>query len=70
MIFDNEQSAIGTQQSAKESIATLCRPNSKNEKRRPKLGQIGPLKNAKKGFDRSVDRAVELGLSLCFQQSV
>jgi hypothetical protein len=23
----------------------------------------------KKGFDRSVDRAVELGLGLCFQQN-
>jgi hypothetical protein len=27
-------------------------------------------KNAKKGFDRSVDRAVELGLDFCFQQNV
>jgi len=26
-------------------------------------------KNAKKGFDRSVDRAVELGLGLCYQQN-
>jgi hypothetical protein len=25
-------------------------------------------KNAKKGFDRSVDRAVELGFGFCFQQ--
>jgi hypothetical protein len=33
------------------------------------LGQIGPLKNTKKGFDRSVDRSVELGLGFCYQQS-
>jgi hypothetical protein len=26
-------------------------------------------KNAKKGFDRSVDSAVELGLGVCFQQN-
>jgi len=32
------------------------------------LGQIRGLKNAKKGFDRSVDRSVELGLGLCYQQ--
>jgi hypothetical protein len=32
------------------------------------LDQIGGLKNAKKGFDRSVDRSVELRLGLCYQQ--
>jgi hypothetical protein len=31
---------------------------------------IQGLKNAKKSFDRSVDRAVELGLGFCFQQNV
>jgi hypothetical protein len=30
---------------------------------------IGALKNRKKGFDRSVDRSVEWGFDLCFQQS-
>jgi len=30
---------------------------------------IQAQKNAKNGFDRSVDRAVELGLGLCFQQN-
>jgi len=49
-------------------LATLCRPNSKNGKRRLKLGRIGPLKNTKKGFDRSVDRPVELHFGVCFQQ--
>jgi len=53
-----------------QSVTTLCRPNSENEKTRLKLGQIGPLKNTKKGFDRSVDRSVELGLGFCYQQSV
>ena len=32
------------------------------------MGQIRPLKNTKKGFDRSVDRAVEWHFSFCFQQ--
>jgi hypothetical protein len=31
---------------------------------------IGPRKNGKKGFDRSVDRSVELGFDLCHQQIV
>jgi hypothetical protein len=34
------------------------------------LTAIGALKNGKKGFDRSVDRSVELGFDLCFQQNV
>jgi len=33
-----------------------------------KLIVIGRLKNPKKGFDRSVDRSVEFGFDLCFQQ--
>jgi len=28
------------------------------------------LKNMKNGFDRSVDRSVELGFNLCFQQNL
>jgi hypothetical protein len=35
-----------------------------------KLSPIRPLKNAKKGFDRPVDRSVELHFGLCLQQSV
>jgi hypothetical protein len=34
-----------------------------------KLNAIRGRKNAKKGFDRSVDRSVELGFDLCFQQN-
>jgi hypothetical protein len=49
-------------------IATLCRPNSKNGKSRLKLDRIRLLKNAKKAFDRSVDRAVEWHFDLCYQQ--
>jgi len=33
-----------------------------------KLTAIEALKNAKNGFDRSVDRSVELHFGLCFQQ--
>lgn len=58
--------ALGTCQ----SVTTLCRPNSENEKTRLKLDQIRPLKNTKKNFDRPVDRSVELGLGFCYQQSV
>jgi hypothetical protein len=32
--------------------------------------RIEALKNAKKGFDRSVDSPVELGLGFCYQQNV
>jgi len=52
------------------SVTTLCRPNSKNGKTGLKLSLIEAVKNVKKGFDRSVDSTVELGLSFCFQQSV
>jgi hypothetical protein len=34
------------------------------------LGQIGPLKKTKYGFDRPVDRSVELVLGFCYQQNV
>jgi hypothetical protein len=53
---------------AASQIATLCRPDSWNEKTGPKLTAIGALKNVKKGFDRAVDRSVELGLGFCFEQ--
>jgi hypothetical protein len=33
------------------------------------LSLIEALKNGKKGFDRPVDRSVELGFGFCFQQS-
>jgi hypothetical protein len=67
-IFDNQHSAISAQHSANQ-FATLCRPDSKNEKTRLKLTAIEALKNGKKGFDRSVDSSVELGFDFCFQQN-
>jgi hypothetical protein len=33
------------------------------------LSAVGRLKNVEKGFDRSVDRPVELGFGVCFQQN-
>jgi hypothetical protein len=51
-------------------VATLCRPDSRNEKIKLKLSRIGLLKNIKNGFDRPVDRSVELGFGLCFQQNL
>jgi hypothetical protein len=50
-------------------FATLCRPDSKNEKTRLKLTAIEALKNGKKDFDRSVDSSVELRFDFCFQQN-
>jgi hypothetical protein len=52
-----------------QSVTTLCRPDSKNEKTRLKLSLIEALKSGKKDFDRSVDRSVELGFDFCFQQN-
>jgi len=37
---------------------------------RKKLNAIRGQKNAKKGFDRSVDRSVELQLAVCLQQNL
>jgi hypothetical protein len=65
MIFDNLKLLAKAEHC---TLTTLCRPNSKNAKRRLKFDQIRPLKNAKKGFDRSVDRSVELRLGFCYQQ--
>jgi hypothetical protein len=50
-----------------EPFATLCRPDTRNEKNRLKLTAIEVLKNGKNGFDCPVDRSVELGLGFCFQ---
>jgi hypothetical protein len=50
-----------------ESIATLCRPDTWDEKTGRKLTAIEALKNVKNDFDRSVNRSVELGLAFCFQ---
>jgi hypothetical protein len=50
-------------------VATLCRPDTWNEKKGPKLTATRALKNGKTGFDRSVDRTVELGFDFCFQQN-
>jgi hypothetical protein len=52
-----------------KTVTTLCRPDSKNEKIRLKLNLVRPAKNAKTGFDRSVDRPVELHFTFCFQQN-
>jgi hypothetical protein len=71
-VFENKQLAIGNWQLARKPspfhFATLCRPNSKNGKTGLKLSLIRPLKNLKNDFDSSVDRSVELGFDLCFQQ--
>jgi hypothetical protein len=67
-IFDNQHSAVSAQHSAKQ-FATLCRPDSKNGKRRRKLGPIRPLKNAKEGLRPLGHRSVELRFDVCFQQS-
>ena len=50
-------------------LATLCRPNSENEKTGLKLGQFRRLKSVEKDLDRSVDRSVELHLGFCLQQN-
>jgi len=52
------------------TVATLCRPDSQNEKIMLKLSQIELLKNIKNGFDRSVDRSVELHFAFCLQQKL
>jgi hypothetical protein len=67
-VFENKHSAVSIQPNMK-AFATLCRLDSKNGKSRLKLSRLGLLKNMKNGFDRPVDRSVELGLSYCFQQS-
>jgi hypothetical protein len=45
-------------------------PTEANQQRQGRYNVIQGRKNVKKGFDRSVDRSVELGLGLCFQQNV
>ena len=67
-IFENL--ALSSQPKRKlQPVATLCRPDSKNEKTRLKMSLIGALKNGEKGFDRSVDSSVEFGFDFCFQQN-
>jgi hypothetical protein len=65
-IFDNQHSAISAQHSAKQ-FATLCRPDSKNEKTRLKLTAIEALGNGKNGVRPVGHRSVELGFDFCFQ---
>jgi hypothetical protein len=70
LAFSRQHSAISRQPKRKlQPVATLCRSDSKNEQTRLKLSLIEALKSGKKGFDRSVDRSVELGFDFCFQQN-
>jgi hypothetical protein len=74
-IFDNKQLANSNWQLASlaprsfQGVATLCRPDSRNEKTRLKLSRIEPLKNGKKGLRPFGHRTVELGFDFCFQQN-
>jgi len=52
-----------------QPVATLCRPDSKNEKTRLKLSLIEALKSGKKELRPFGDRSVELGFDFCFQQN-
>jgi hypothetical protein len=52
-----------------QPLATLCRPDSKNEKTGPKLIVIEALKSEKNGLRLSCDCLVELGFGFCFQQN-
>jgi hypothetical protein len=69
-----KQSALSVQPKqdiqASHRIATLCRPNSRNEKTRLKLGRVGRLKNTKKELRPVGDRSVEWHFGFCFQQNV
>src|ERR1043166_1004046 len=53
LAFSNQRSAF------RQNVATLCRPDTRNEKTGLKLTVIRGLKNGEKGFDRSVDRSAE-----------
>jgi len=70
-VFENKQLAIGNWQLARKTnpfhFATVCRPDSKNGKRRLKLGRIGLLKNIKKRLRQPFDRPFELHFGFCFQ---
>jgi hypothetical protein len=50
-------------------VATLCRPNSKNQKTEPKLRLIVTLKNGEKEHRPLGDRSVELHFSFCYEQN-
>jgi len=52
-----------------QGVATLCRPDSKNEKTRLKLSLIEALKNGKKGLRPFGHRSVEVRFDFCFQQN-
>jgi hypothetical protein len=64
--ISSQPSAFSNQ--PKQRLATLCRPDSKNRKRRLKLTWIGSLKNVEKGHRQPFDRPFELGFDLYFQQ--
>ncbi|HEY2117514.1 MAG TPA: hypothetical protein VGJ51_20600 [Candidatus Angelobacter sp.] len=66
----NPEIPSGKHGGAFQGVATLCRPDSKNEKTRLKLSLIEALKNGKKWFDSSVDSPFELHFDFCFQQNV
>jgi hypothetical protein len=53
-----------------QGVATLCRPDSKNEKTRLKLSRIRPLKKDEKRFRPVGHRSVEMGFDFCFQQTL
>ena len=52
------------------SVATLCRPNSENEKTRQKLTVIEHPKKREKGLRPVGHRSVECHFGLCLQQTV
>jgi hypothetical protein len=62
--------AVGSPWRGRGCFATLCRPNSKNEKTGRKLIAIRALKNVKKRGRQAFERPFELGFGLCFQQNV
>jgi hypothetical protein len=51
-------------------LATLCRPNSKNEKEGLKLSLIGRLKSTKKDLDRSVTARSKGTLAFVFNKAL
>jgi hypothetical protein len=67
VIFRKKQIAISTWQIA---LATFCRPNSWNEKTRPKLGPIGKLKNTIKGPRQFGRQYCRIGVGLLFSTKV
>ena len=74
MIFENlaasnwQLAKAGAAYTVGSGFATLCRPDSKNEKTRLKLNPIGVPKNGEKGLRPLGHRSVEWHFDLCFQQ--